>query len=125
MSDIVVRKARNDYVCDCCGHIIKAGTEYLDKCIIIHGTPIKHERYHDECPHMAAEMILFKKIVAADGDLIVSEPNGDKHHIIGIRYSGSAPHAVIKDWDNGISLLWISTIKDWIDEHGERILSKS
>lgn len=124
MSNLIVRTARKDYVCDCCGHIIKAGTEYIDNIVLKYGNVVKHERYHDECPHMAAEMILFKKIVAADGDLIVSEPNGDKHHIIGIRYSGSAPHAVIKDWDNGISLLWISTIKDWIDEHGERILSK-
>ena len=28
--NIMIRKAKNNYVCECCGHIIKAGTEYLD-----------------------------------------------------------------------------------------------
>lgn len=129
MSDIIVRKARNDYVCDCCGHIIKAGTEYLDKCIIIHGIPVKHERYHDECPDEGAALRLFKKIVAANGDLIVSTPSGNKCHITGISFdfpNEHDPRVLVWEWGGENTRYHkLRDIKDWIDEHGERILSKS
>lgn len=51
MNNIIIRKAKKDYVCDCCGHIIKTGTEYLDKVILNTGKVVCHERYHDECPY--------------------------------------------------------------------------
>ena len=125
MSNLIVRKARKDYVCDCCGHLIKAGTEYIDNVVVKYGNVVKHERYHDECPARTAAERLFKRIIDADGDLICSEPNGDKHHIIGIRFSRSVPYVVVSDWDNGVSLLHLDIIESWIDENGERILSKS
>lgn len=126
MSNLIVRKARKDYVCDCCGHVIKAGTEYIDNVVIKYGNVVKHERYHDECPAKSAVEQLFKRIIDAEGDLIASTPSGDKVHIIGIRYSDSAPYAVVVDWDNnGISIVTMNVIGSWIDEYGERILSKS
>lgn len=30
-NNIIIRTAKKDFVCDCCGKIIKTGTEYLDK----------------------------------------------------------------------------------------------
>lgn len=125
MSNLIVRKARKDYVCDCCGHVIKAGTEYIDNVVIKYGNVVKHERYHDECPAKSEAERLFKRIIDAGGDLIASEPSGEKHHIIGIRYSDSAPYAVVVDWDNGVSIVTMNVIGSWIDEYGERILSKS
>jgi len=50
MADIIIRAAKKDYVCDVCGHIIRAGEEYLDKVITHDGKAVRHERYHDECP---------------------------------------------------------------------------
>lgn len=122
MNNLIVRKARKDYICNCCGHIIAKGTEYIDNVVLKYGSVVKHERYHDECPAKSEVERLFKRIIDADGDLIVSEPSGDKHHIIGIRYSGSVPYVVAKDWDEGISLVTMDIIKSWIDEHGDRIL---
>ena len=125
MSNLIVRKARKDYVCDCCGHVIKAGTEYIDNVVLKYGNVVKHERYHDECPTKSDAERLFKRIIDANGDLIVSEPSGDKHHISGIQYMSDGVHVVVRDWDAGVSLMTIDTVKSWIDEHGERILSKS
>lgn len=121
---LIVRKARKNYVCDCCGKIITAGDEYLDDVVIKYGNVVHHKRYHDECPAQSQAEFLFKRIIAEDGDLICSEPNGDKHHIIGIRFSRSVPYVVVSDWDNGVSLLHIELIESWIDEQGERILQK-
>lgn len=125
MSNLIVRKARKDYVCDCCGHIIKAGTEYLDKCIIIYGTPVKHERYHDECPAKSAVEQLFKRIIDADGDLIASEPSGEKYHVVGIVWYDGFCHVQFRRWlKKEVVTIVIDAVEDWIDEHGERILSK-
>lgn len=125
MSNLIVRKARKDYVCDCCGHIIKAGTEYIDNVVIKYGNVVKHERYHDECPTKSEVERLFKRIIDAGGDLIVSEPSGDKHHISGIQYTRGEVRVVVRDWDEGVSLMTMDTVKSWIDENGERILQKS
>lgn len=51
MNNIIIRKAKKDYICDCCGHIIRTGAEYLDKVILDTGKVVCHERYHDECPY--------------------------------------------------------------------------
>lgn len=126
---IVVRKARKSYVCDGCGRIIQAGTEYLDDVVIKYGSVVHHKRYHDECPDEGTAMVLFRKIVAADGDLIVSTPSGDKVHITGISFSfpdGHEPRALVWEWEGGHTGYHdLADIKDWIDEHGERILQKS
>ena len=124
MSNLIVRKARKDYVCNCCGHIIAKDTEYIDNVVLKYGSVVKHERYHDECPAKSEVERLFKRIIDAEGDLIVSGLSGDKHHIIGIRYSGSTPYVVAKDWDEDISLVTMGSIESWFDEHGDRILSR-
>lgn len=125
MSNLIVRKARKDYVCDCCGHVIKAGTEYIDNVVLKYGNVVKHERYHDECPAKSEAERLFKRIIDADGDLLVSEPGGDKWTIKGVCFVNGEPHVNCVPWSGGKWLYKPFTeIKDWIDEHGERILSK-
>ena len=122
MGNLIVRKARKDYVCDYCKHIIKAGTEYIDNIVIKYGNVVKHERYHDECPVEEATELLLKRIIDDAGDLICSEPNGEKHHIIGLQYNEAIPYVITKDWDGGITLLTMEQIKEWVDGRGERIL---
>lgn len=122
MGNLIVRKARKDYVCDCCKHIIKAGTEYIDNIVIKYGNVVKHERYHNECPAKECTELLMKRIIDDAGDLICSEPDGEKHHIIGVQYSESTPYAITKDWDGGTTLLTMEQIKEWVDSQGERIL---
>ena len=97
----MIRKARNDYVCECCGHIIKAGSEYLDKVILNNGKCVQHSRYHDECPKLFSQEVLFSKIVKAGGDLIAANEDGTKIHIIGIAYkSAGDPVILYMDWGN-------------------------
>lgn len=122
MGNLIVRKARKDYVCDCCKHIIKAGTEYIDNIVIKYGNVVKHDRYHDECPVKECTELLMKRIIDDAGDLICSEPNGEKHHIIGLQYNEAVPYVITKDWDGGITLLTMEQIKEWVDGRGERIL---
>lgn len=123
MSNLIVRMARKDYVCDCCGHVIKAGTEYIDNVVLKYGSVVKHERYHDECPAKSKVERLFKRIIDAGGDLIVSEPSGDKVHVYGITYLSGTCCVHIRRWDQKMgSYIELDEIKDWIDEHGDRIL---
>ena len=122
MGNLIVRKARKDYVCDYCKHIIKAGTEYIDSIVIKYGNVVKHDRYHDECPVKEDTELLMKRITDDAGDLICSEPSGEKHRIIGIQYNEAVPYVITKDWDSGITLLTIEQIKEWVDSRGERIL---
>ena len=122
MGNLIVRKARKDYVCDYCKHIIKAGTEYIDNIVVKYGNVVKHDRYHDECPVKEDAELLMKCIIDDAGDLICSEPNGEKHHIIGLQYNKSIPYVITKDWDGGITLLTMEQIKEWVDSRGERIL---
>ena len=122
MGNLIVRKARKDYVCDCCKHIIKAGTEYIDNIVVKYGNVVKHDRYHDECPVKECTELLMKRIIDDAGDLICSESNGEKHHIIGLQYNDAIPYVITKDWDGGITLLTMEQIKEWVDGRGERIL---
>lgn len=122
MENLIVRKARKDYVCDYCKHIIKAGTEYIDNIVIKYGNVVKHNRYHDECPVKEDAELLMKRIIDDAGDLICSEPSGEKHRIIGIQYNESIPYVITKDWDGGTILLTMEQIKEWVDSRGERIL---
>ena len=122
MGNLIVRKARKDYVCDYCKHIIKAGTEYIDSIVIKYGNVVKHDRYHDECPVKEDTELLMKRIIDDAGDLICSEPSGEKHRIIGIQYNEAVPYVITKDWDGGIALLTMEQIKEWVDGRGERIL---
>ena len=124
MSDsIMIRKAKQDYVCSCCGHIIHKGDEYLDKVILNVGKIVKHNRYHDECPMISEAEKLFKKIAAANGDLIMADDKGNKFHLIGIRYSDGIPKAIYQPWQSSIittyDLVWL---KDCHDEKGDPIL---
>ncbi len=128
MSNLIVRKARKDYVCDCCGRIIKAGTEYIDNVVLKYGSVVKHERYHDECPDKSEAEYLFKRIINANGDLLASTSSGNKVHITGVTFDfpeGHEPKALVWEWGGeNTGYHNLRDIKDWIDEYGERILSK-
>lgn len=95
--NIMIRKAKNNYVCDCCGHIIRAGTEYLDKVILNNGKCVQHDRYHDVCPKTSLPQVLFDKIDRANGDLPVAY-HDEKIHIIGIAFNNKGPVILYRGW---------------------------
>lgn len=99
MNNIIIRKAKVDYVCQICGHIIKAGTDYLDKVVLINGTKcVQHERYHDECPKVSNLCTqLFKH-----NESTVCMHNGTKYWLVGMCYASGTKQAVIKEWDSDI-----------------------
>lgn len=96
--DIIVRKARKDYVCDCCGHIIHAGTEYLDHVITHHYPYTEHERYHDECPKQDVIERLFYSLVREKGDLVCADRAGNKIHVIGFYWDADGIKVEYRDW---------------------------
>lgn len=121
--EIIIRKAKKDYVCSCCGHIIKQGEEYLDKVIINTGKIVRHDRYHDECPASTDVEKLIRKIEAADGDLIAADSKGDKWHIVGVQYVAGVPMVVINTWlKERTNIIAFDIIKTFIDEKGNSIL---
>lgn len=93
-NNIIIRKAKNDYVCDCCGKIIKSGTEYLDKVILHDGKSVRHERYHDECPKDKI-VELFQKIKDNEFQLPVAS-DGIKYWAVGI----SSGKVIVVNWDS-------------------------
>ena len=124
MSDnIIIRKAKQEYVCSCCGHIIHVGDEYLDKVILNVGKIVKHDRYHDECPVMSDAEKVFRKITAAKGSIIIADSDGNKYYLIGIEYVGTVPKAIYQQWETSVTttcdLTWL---KDCHDEKGDPIL---
>ena len=96
--DIIVRKARKDYVCDCCGHIIHAGTEYLDHVITHHYPYTEHERYHDECPKQDVIERLFYSLVREKGDLVCADHAGNKIHVVGFYWDAEGIKVEYRDW---------------------------
>jgi len=135
--EIIIRKAKKDYVCSCCGHKIKQGEEYLDKVIINTGKIVRHDRYHDECPASTDVEKLIRKIEAAEGDLIAMDANGDKWHIIGVQYEPDRPIAgvqypagvpkvpmvIVKSWaTERTNITSFDAIKTLLNENGDRII---
>lgn len=121
--EIIIRKAKKDFVCSCCGHIIKQGEEYLDKVILNTGKIVKHDRYHDECPASTYVEKLIRKIEAADGDLIAISNKGDKWHIVGVQFITGVPTVVITAWsEDRTCLVPFNTIKTFLDEKGNSVL---
>ena len=96
-NNIIIRKAKNNYVCECCGHIIKAGSEYLDKVILNNGKCVQHDRYHDVCPKSSLPQVLFDKLDRANGDLPVAY-HDEKIHIIGIAFNNKGPVIIYREW---------------------------
>lgn len=122
-NDIIIRKANKDYVCSCCGHIIKKGDEYLDKVILNTGKIVKHDRYHDECPHNSDISKLFARIEREDGDLICTDSVGHKVHIIGVKWSNKNPMLIYKEWNNEDSrVLPVESAIILTDLNGDSIL---
>ena len=123
-NDIIIRTAKKDYICSCCGHIIHKGTEYLDKCIFNVGNVVKHDRYHDECPHISAVTQLMDKIEKEGGDLIACDGEGTKIHIVGVAYDDlRQPLFIYREWDNTHKhTLSIDCIYNFIDANGGSIV---
>lgn len=95
MADIIIRKAKKDYVCDVCGHIIYTGEEYLDKVITHDSKAVRHERYHDECP-CDKVTDLFKIIKDTNYELPCADTNGNKWYAKGITQG----MVCITSWDD-------------------------
>lgn len=111
MADIIIRKAKKDYVCDVCGHIIKEGEEYLDKVILHDGKRVRHERYHDECPYaddVEQHKFIHKFLNSRD---IIAENiyTHDKFHVTSI--DNGMEHCVgLLDWNwNAVDKVPIKT----------------
>lgn len=124
MSDsIIIRKAKQDYVCSCCGHVIHKGDEYLDKVILNVGKIVKHDRYHDECPEVSDTDKLFKKILTNKGDLIAADKDGNKIHIIGIKFINESPKVIFRPWDKAyvgdMDFRWLDNLHD---EKGDKLI---
>ena len=121
---IIIRKATKDYVCDVCGHIIRSGTEYLDRAIINNGKCVQHERYHDECPKLSSVMILFSKIEKSDCDLIAAHKiTGNKIHIVGIGYLCGNTTVIYREWKSFENkAMNISEITNYHDRNGDDLI---
>lgn len=118
--EIIIRKAKKDFVCSCCGHVIRQGEEYLDKVILNTGKIVKHDRYHDECPASTDVEKLIRKIEAAEGDLIAIDNQGDKWHIVGVQYVAGVPMVVINTWlNNHVNTITFDLLKTFLDENGD------
>ncbi len=95
-NNIMIRTAKKDYVCDKCEHIIKKGTEYLDKIILNHGTCVQHNRYHDECP--ATDISNLVNRLINEGPIPVAT-NDVKYWLTGIEYDNTGMVCVVQSWD--------------------------
>jgi len=122
-NNIIIRKARNNYVCECCGHIIKAGSEYLDKVILNNGKCVEHTRYHDECPKVNPQEYLFNKIVQSNGDLIVADKQGIKIRIAGLAFANDDWYVLYHDWNDpkGKYMLFTNMV-DYHDANGDPVI---
>ena len=121
--EILIRKAKKDYICGKCGKIIRKDEEYLDKVLFSSGgTPIGHERYHDECPE-CQELKCFKKIAESDEGLMAVKGDGDKVRIDGMVREDGTWKAMVRSWD-GKESEWVdfSTVSKWIDSDGKSIV---
>lgn len=123
MSDsIIIRKAKQDYVCSCCGHVIHKGDEYLDKVILNVGKIVKHDRYHDECPHQSALIKLFTHLEQSNGD-IPAAAGGDKCHVIGVQWLRNEPHILVREWTSAeVIPLTLEQADNLIDEKGDKLI---
>lgn len=102
MADIIIRKAKKDYVCDVCGHIICAGEEYLDKVITHDGKAVRHERYHDECPYVddvKQNKFINKLLNSIDMIAVNTVDHHRKYHVIGLAISFSGIQVELLDWN--------------------------
>ena len=118
MADIIIRKAKKDYVCDVCGHIIHAGDEYLDKVITHDGKAVRHERYHDECPHVddAKQNKFIHKLLNSKDMLAINLNNFDKFHVTGLAVGVTGIHVEMADWGwNRVPDVFIKTFLEEYD----------
>ena len=101
MADIIIRKAKKDYVCDVCGHIIRAGEEYLDKVITHDGKAVRHERYHDECPYAdnAAIDKFIRKFIKSTNMIAENTYTHDKFHVTSINNGIMELSVGLLDWE--------------------------
>ena len=124
MSDsIIIRKAKQDYVCSCCGHIIHKGDEYLDKVILNVGKIVKHDRYHDDCPKQDVIERLFYALMREKGDLICADRAGNKIHVIGFCWDAYGIKVEYRDWANPcINSMYLKELaSEYHDEKGDLI----
>lgn len=114
MNNVIIRTAKQDYVCCGCEHIIRKGTEYLDRVVLNNGKCVQHERYHDICPKEHVLITLLNKTVANDGQYPVCS-DGIKYWFVGVMYNDTDLVAVVQSWDK-LGTLYIDEAtfrKEW------------
>lgn len=123
-NNVIIRKATKDYVCDVCGHIIKAGTEYLDRAVLNNGKCVQHERYHDECPQTSSTAKLFHNLEQNNCDLIAAnKKTGDKIHVVGIYYCSKGSVVLYHEWASSENKkMMISELKNYHDCNGNDLI---
>lgn len=120
-NNIVIRAAKKDYVCDCCGRLIKAGDEYLDKVTLNDGKCIRHERYHDECPRDSAPERIVKRLVESGEPLPIRDIKNDvKYSLHGVELYDGNWYARVSEWGTGNarSVNIIALIYGFVDGEG-------
>lgn len=96
MSGVLLREAQKDYVCSCCGHLIKKGEKYLDKIQTLEGHLVRHTRYHDECPF--SSVVALAKVLENNQELVVSLKD-EKWRVKGIQFFPELG-VILYNWDN-------------------------
>lgn len=122
-NNIVIRTAKKDYVCDCCGKIIKAGSEYLDKVTLNNGACVRHERYHDECPKAHPMVKLMELITQSDdhGLPVICDTDNTKYKIIGIEVHYVYYEILCISWE-GVSKRYAwAEVKQWLLLNGKTL----
>lgn len=123
-ANIVIRTAKKDYVCDCCGRVIHAGEEYLDKVTLNDGKCVRHERYHDECPRDSAPERIVKRLVETNEPLPIRDIKNDvKYNLHGVELYDKNWYARVSEWgtDNARSVNIIALINGFVDGEGKRL----
>lgn len=106
MDNIIIRKAKMDHVCECCGHIIHKGEEYLDKIHVKDSKTVKHYRYHDICPSLGVSK--YEKLavfLTRNGPLMCADRFGKKATAIGI--------SVVYDAEDESKFHYLVRLCDW------------
>lgn len=123
-TNIIIRTAKKDYVCERCNRIIRAGEEYLDKVTLNDGECVRHERYHDVCPKDSATERVFKKLFAYVEEhkepLQVMDGDGCVHSVYGLEFFNGDWYVKVKYKDQPMRSFYLPEfVKDYRDENGD------
>ena len=114
MENIIIRTAKKEHVCRCCGRLIHKGEKYLDKVILHDGKPVRHDRYHDECPK-ADPLASLAEMLAREGGSLPVNADGEKLKVSGILWEGGEAYLHFTDWSGSLpaKMAWKEAQGKW------------